>query len=118
MYKVNTEVHLQKTDQGSGMAYYGAEAGMEKMMTDLNNLYSLSPFPSTTAIQNVATLTNVPPAADLNGTPFSQYQIVVPTDSSGNPAFFATTVHGGNNECPLAQALPLQFHTTPVPPRP
>ena len=116
MYTVNTEVHLQKTDQGSGMAYYGAEAGMEKMMTDLNNLYSLSPFPSTTAIQNVATLTNVPPAADLNGTTFSQYQIVVPTDSSGNPAFFATTVHGGNNDGLLAQVLPLQLQTTAVRP--
>src|SRR5260370_37481112 len=106
MYKVNTEVHLQKTDQGSGMAYYGAEAGMEKMMTDLNNLYSLSPFPSTTAIQNVATLTTIPPAADLHGTTFRQYHIVVSTDSSRNPAFFAITVHGGNNDGLLAQGLP------------
>src|SRR5260370_36889269 len=89
---------------------------MEKMMTDSSNLYSLSPFPSTTAIQNVATLTNVPPAADLNGTTFSQSQIVVPTDSSGNPAFFATTVHGGNNDGLLAQVLPLQLQTTAVRP--
>src|SRR5260370_10224769 len=98
------------------MAYYGAEAGMEKMMTDLNNLYRRSPFPSTTAIQNVATLTNVQPAADLNGTTFTQYQIVVPTDSSGNPVFFATTVNGGHNDGLLAQVLPLQLQTTAVRP--
>src|SRR5260370_9517373 len=68
MYTVNTEVHLQKTDQGSGMAYYGAEAGMAKIMTDLNNLYSLSPFPSTTASHNVCTLTHLPPAPRLKHT--------------------------------------------------
>src|SRR6266849_5813221 len=82
MYTVNTEVHLQKSDQGSGVAYYGAEAGMEKMMTDLNNLYNVSPFPSATAIRNVAGLSNVPAATDLNGTTFTQYQIIVPVDAS------------------------------------
>jgi len=116
MYTVNTEVHLQKTDQGTGMAYYGAEAGMEKMMTDLSNLYNVTPFPSATAIQNVAGLTNVPPAADLNGTGFSQYQIVVPTDVNGNPNFYSTTVHGGANDGLLAQVLQLKLQTTAVRP--
>lgn len=116
MYTVNTESHLQKTDQGAGMAYYGAEAGMEKMMTDLSNLYNVSPFPTASAIQGVAGLSNVPPAADLNGTTFSQYQIVVPTDGSGNPTFYSTTVHGGNNDGLLAQVLQLKLQTTAVRP--
>ncbi len=112
MYTVNTEVHLQKSDQGTGVAYYGAEAGMEKMMTDLNNLYSVSPFPSVSAIQNVAGLTNVPAATDLNGTTFTLYQIVVPNDGSGNPTFYQTTVHGGSNDGLLAQVLQLKLQTT------
>src|SRR2546427_11861343 len=58
MYTVNTEVHLQKTDQGTGMAYYGAEAGMGKMMTHPNNLYNVSPFPPATPLPTVAPFGN------------------------------------------------------------
>src|SRR5260370_16072973 len=62
MYTVNTEVHLQKTDQGSGMAYYGAEAGKGKKITGFNNLFNLSPFPPTTPPPNGDPLTQLPPA--------------------------------------------------------
>src|SRR6266849_6705466 len=46
MYTVNTEVPLQKNEPGTGLAFFRAEAGIEKMMTGLNNLYNVSPFPS------------------------------------------------------------------------
>src|SRR5260370_5248216 len=78
MYTVNTEVHLQKSDQGTGMAYYGAEAGMGKKMTHLNNLYNVSPFPSATALPNVATLSHVPAAPELKGPRLTQYLNIVP----------------------------------------
>jgi hypothetical protein len=116
MFTVNTEAHLQKTDDGNGTAYYNSEAGMEKMMTDLSNLYSLSPFPTTAAITGVGGLSNAPPAADLNGATFSDYTITVPQDAQGNPAFYSTTVHGGANDGLLAQVLPLTLSTTAVRP--
>src|ERR1700722_14176629 len=40
VYKVNHEQHLQAADSGNTAAYYGAEAGMEKMMSDLSLLYT------------------------------------------------------------------------------
>src|SRR5260370_39729326 len=61
MYTVNTEVHLQKTDQGSGMAYYGAEAGMEKKINDFYKLFSLWAFPPPTANPKQAPFSKPPP---------------------------------------------------------
>ena len=60
MYTVNTEQHLQGNDQGNGLAYYGAEAGMEKMMSDLGDFFLNPPQPSPTAaqIQSVACAPN------------------------------------------------------------
>ena len=46
LYKVNTEQRLQKTDSGNNLAYYGAEAGMEKIMSDLDNLYAQNAAPT------------------------------------------------------------------------
>src|ERR1700724_445115 len=46
VYKVNHEQHLQGADSGNTMAYYGAEAGMEKMMADLSLLYAQKAAPT------------------------------------------------------------------------
>ena len=40
MYLVNTETRLVITDMEGTQAFYGAEAGMEKMMADISLLYS------------------------------------------------------------------------------
>src|SRR3984893_1630606 len=46
VYKVNHEQHLQRADSGNTAAYYGAEAGMEKMMADLSLLYAQKAAPT------------------------------------------------------------------------
>ena len=46
VYKVNHEQHLQGADSGNTVAYYGAEAGMEKMMADLSLLYAQKAAPT------------------------------------------------------------------------
>jgi len=46
LYKVNYEQRLQVTDSSNNVAFYGAEAGMEKMMSDLTALYRLQAAPS------------------------------------------------------------------------
>src|SRR5919108_4393123 len=83
MYTVNTEQHLQGNDQGNGLAYYGAEAGMEKMMSDLGDLYTAQPSPSVAQLQAVAcppntSCGNAPDPLSLNATTFSDYEIIVP----------------------------------------
>jgi len=51
---VNTENRMQGTDKGNTQAYYGAEAGMEKMMIDLNGLYNTAAAPSVAQIQGLS----------------------------------------------------------------
>src|SRR5581483_11379263 len=46
LYKVNTEQNLQRTDSGNTLAYYGAEAAMEKMTADISLLYAQQAAPN------------------------------------------------------------------------
>ena len=46
VYKVNHEQRLQAADSGNTVAYYGAEAGMEKMIADLSLLYTQEASPT------------------------------------------------------------------------
>jgi len=50
MYMTNTEVSVGGNDRENELAYYGAEAGMEKMTSDLGNLYTANQAPSFTSI--------------------------------------------------------------------
>lgn len=52
-YKVNHEQRLQQADSGNTAAYYGAEAGMEKMMSDLSLLYTQKAAPTTCDIDGL-----------------------------------------------------------------
>jgi Tfp pilus assembly protein PilX len=122
MYTVNTEQHLQRNDSGSGLAYYSAEAGMEKMMSDLGDLYSTQAAPNAATIAAVAcapnaACSNEPMASTLNGTVFSDYSINVPLAADGvsaqcNPS----TVSGGPNQGLIAQTCPLILNVTAVRP--
>jgi len=112
MYTVNTEQRLQVTDQGTGLAYYGAEAGMEKMMADLGVLYSSTASPTPAQIAAVgcppATVCGQsPPAGTLNGTSYSDYSINVPLDANGNPAYQQRTISSGANAGLQADILSL-----------
>ena len=63
VYKVNHEQHLQAADSGNTAAYYGAEAGMEKMMADLSLLYTQIAAPTTC---DIVKLQNAPPPVTVN----------------------------------------------------
>src|SRR5438067_1272917 len=120
MYTVNTEQHLQGNDQGNGLAYYGAEAGMEKMMSDLGDFFLNPPQPSPTAaqIQSVACApntgcSNAPDPFSMNGTTFSDYEIIVPLAPNGvDPNYQPRTISAGANAGLLATILPLTLRAS------
>src|ERR1700719_5291868 len=64
-YKVNHEQRLQQADSGNTGAYYGAEAGMEKMMSDLSLLYTQKAAPTNC---DIVALEGTPPNAGAGGT--------------------------------------------------
>src|SRR5437762_9059694 len=114
MYTVNTEQHLQGNDQGNGLAYYGAEAGMEKMMSDLGDFFlTAQPSPTAAQIQAVAcapntSCSNAPDPYSMNGTTFSDYEIIVPLAPNGvDPNYQPRTISAGANAGLLATILPL-----------
>src|SRR6202012_1474922 len=66
LYKVTYEQNRQKADSSNSVAYYGAEAAMEKMTADLDNLYGSEASPSWCDIQKLAA--SQPNIADINVT--------------------------------------------------
>jgi Tfp pilus assembly protein PilX len=77
-------------------AFYGAEAGMEKITADIGSLFSTTYAPSAAQINAIAA---APPAIPgiqylrYDGT--SGYQVLYDTDASGNPLATVTQVQSG-----------------------
>src|SRR5580700_6092928 len=88
VYKVNHEQHLQGADSGNTVAYYGAEAGMEKMMADLSLLYTQKAAPTNC---DIVALETTPPNAAAVGTTYREYIFNVPTVGGGCVAPPTTT---------------------------
>jgi len=87
---------LSGTNSDQSRAFYGAEAGMEKMTADIGTLFDTNYSPSAAQINTIAA---APPAISgvqyqrFDGT--SGYQINYATDGNGNPAADVTTVQSG-----------------------
>ena len=115
LYKVNTDQHVQRTDSGNNLAYYGAEAGMERMMADLSSLYAQQAAPNWCAITELAT--HPPSLADV-GVNYSEYEITVPSPPSGCgfPLSRVQTISQGPNAGLMAQVVPLSLEVTSVRP--
>jgi hypothetical protein len=111
LIKVNTEQRLQKTDTGNNLAYYGAEAGMEKMTADLGTLYTQNGAPNWCDVTN---LQNGFPAAASVGVTYSQYQITLPSPPAGCGTLPSRvqTISQGPNAGLIAQIVPLTLQVT------
>ena len=75
IYLVQTSMQSQGTDLEGNQVFYGAAAAMEKMVVDLNTLYSGQQVVS---VADVEALAGVGYRPALPGVNYSQYQIVVP----------------------------------------
>ena len=111
LIKVNTDQRLQKTDSGNNLAYYGAEAGMEKMTSDLGNLYAQNAAPNWCDITN---LQNGSPSASDVGVTYATYAITIPAPPAGcgAPPWRVQTISQGPNAGLIAQIVPLTLTVT------
>src|SRR5205807_1715058 len=92
---VGSETRMGGNNKESTVAYYGAEAGMEKLTADLAQLYQVSLAPSPAAIANLA---NNPPTPAM--VPNVNYvESIKPTvvDAAGNPVATWGTISAGPN---------------------
>jgi hypothetical protein len=114
LIKVNTDQRLQKTDSGNNLAYYGAEAGMEKIMADLDDVYAQIAAPNWCDITSVQAL--YPAVTDL-GVTYSQYQVTIPNPPGppagcSNPPQRVQTISKGPNAGLMALVVPLTLQVT------
>jgi len=106
VFMANSETQTHTTDLQNTQVYYIAEAGMEKMMVDLNSLFQTNQSPTVAQIQGVG---STPPT--LTGYSFPEYQVTVP-NASGNPTFTVRTISSGPSQGLVAQLLPISLATT------
>src|ERR1700730_14229314 len=110
-YKVIHEQRLQQADSGNTGSYYGAEAGMEKMMADLSLLYAQKAAPNTC---DIATLQATPPPQAAVGSTYPEYVITVPGVGAGcvTPPTNVKTSSSGPNRGLLAVNVRLTLQVT------
>ncbi|MGB9103280.1 MAG: hypothetical protein WCC59_00855, partial [Terriglobales bacterium] len=119
LIKVNADQRLQKTDSGNNLAYYGAEAGMEKLTADLGNLYAQNSAPNWC---DIIKLENGFPASSDVGVTYAPlgYRITSPVlpDPPGRPTtctppdWRIQTISQGPNAGLVAQIVPLKLTVT------
>src|ERR1700676_2444219 len=111
LYKVNHEQRLQQADSGNTGSYYGAEAGMEKMMSDLSLLYTQKAAPTTC---DIATLQATPPPQSAVGSTYPEYLITVPGVGAGcvAPPTNVQTISSGPNSGLQADIVRLSLQVT------
>jgi Tfp pilus assembly protein PilX len=102
VYVVNTESRLGGTDLESTVAFYGAEAAMEKMMVDLGNLYTTRLSPSAA---DVTALADTPHQPVLSGITYSEYSLTAAAPT-------VRQVTSGANEGLVAYIIPTTLTAT------
>ena len=112
MYLVNTEVRLVVTDMEGAQAFYGAEAGMEKMMADISLLYSAILAPTVSDIEGLGDTDFQPVIANIS---YPEYNFDVP-NVSGEPIVEVRTITSGPNEGLLAYITKLTLSVTALAP--
>ncbi|MGC2530300.1 MAG: hypothetical protein WA639_21345 [Candidatus Acidiferrum sp.] len=87
---------LNGVNNGYSKAFYGAEAGMEKITADLGSLFNTNYAPSAAQINAIsATPPNIPGIQYLRYDGTSGYQIGYNTDANGNPLATVTQIQSG-----------------------
>ncbi|MDA2924259.1 hypothetical protein MYX65_06320, partial [Acidobacteria bacterium AH-259-L09] len=94
IYIIQTESLVSGRDLESTQAYYGAAAAMEKMVVDLNALYSSQQVPAAADIQALGGASNVP---SLSGVAYTEYSFAVP-NTGGVPDVEIRNISAGPNQ--------------------
>ncbi|HEY2172091.1 MAG TPA: pilus assembly PilX N-terminal domain-containing protein, partial [Candidatus Angelobacter sp.] len=105
-YTVRTEKRIGGSDQEGNLAYYDAEAGMEKMTADLGALYEKTKSPSAATI---TALGNGAPS--LPGVSYAPagYVFNVQANPDGSPVSHVQTISAGDFAGLSAQIIPINL---------
>jgi hypothetical protein len=106
-YTVRTEKRIGGSDQEGNLAYYDAEAGMEKMTADLGALYEKTKSPSAPTI---IALGNDQP--NLPGVARYNYVFNVTANPDGSPQSHVQTISAGDFAGLSAQIIPINLDVT------
>jgi len=109
---INTETRLQGTDKGSTRAYYGAEAGMEKMIADLNTLYQNQASPAVNDITSLGATSFYPSISGINYNEYAYSVQASPPPNASAPLQYQSTVSSGPNQGLIASVIPIGLAVT------
>jgi hypothetical protein len=107
---LNTDQKVTGQDKQHTEAFYSAEAGMEKLVSDVDELYSSHLAPTEADIESLGLPGGTPPAID--GTIYPEYSASAMTVNGGLPASFNSTIATGPEAGLEAQIVPIQLHVT------
>ena len=108
MHLVDTENRLGSTDLDNVKAYYGAEAAMEKMMSDLSGLYTQQLAPTVSEIEALANASYQPV---LTGVSYPDYSFTIP-NVGGQPITETRMISSGPSEGLMAYIIPMTLGVT------
>ena len=110
---VMSDQNVRAVDRERTQAFYAAQAGLEKLTTDLGNLFAVNYKPSGAQVRGLA---NVPPSipyVDFDGTTGEPgYDIDFPTDVQGNPSAELRTITTGPFQGFTAMVTPYTLAST------
>src|SRR5579871_6961942 len=108
---VTNEVRMSGNDQEDNLAYYGAESGMEKLSSDMADLYQQYMVPTTAQIQTL--VNNPPPSSLVPGMTYTETICFptstgcVATNNATAPPSTWNTVSAGSNQGLYAEIAPM-----------
>jgi hypothetical protein len=102
-YTVRTEKRIGGSDQEGNLAYYDAEAGMEKMTADLGALYEKTKSPQAQTIKDLGN--DQPVLPDVR----YKYIFNVVANADGSPASHVQTISAGDFAGLSAQIIPINL---------
>jgi len=105
-YTVRTEKRIGGSDQEGNLAYYDAEAGMEKMTADLGALYEKTKSPSAATITGLGNDKPALPDVGYN------YIFNVQANADGSPKSRVQTISAGDFAGLSAQIIPINLDVT------
>ena len=105
-YTVRTEKRIGGSNQEGNLAYYDAEAGMEKMTADLGALYEKTKSPSAATISALGN--DQPTLPDVG----YKYVFNVVANPDGSPQSHVQTISAGDFAGLSAQIIPINLDVT------
>jgi hypothetical protein len=112
---IMTDEKLGGVNGNEQFAFYGGEAGMEKLTADLGTLFAQDSAPSGAEVNALATAASVPQIPGiqyLNPDGTLGYSIVFPADGNGNPLAQNHTILSGPYQGMVGQLTPFTLTVT------